>query len=250
MHCQMLSITSGILIADSEDVVVLRLKESSESKLKGKFSALVTFAIHILETKKEKRFEEFKSYVITFFSLNLTILGATSYRQVFNQINHEKKWDYMNFIPLLEILRHFIGEETEEMCRDYHEVVKAYYATEKLTQTVSKNNLTKMCHKNEPLDVTVHEIEMKLHPHKVSDGSLSYIHSVWDSMSDFFSIPSVKTVVDFMPSLDTEADCLCATLPDRTSEPLMGQGEQSWKKFMERNNIVEISFDSGHIYTL
>ena len=240
-----------ILITDnSENVVVLRLKESSESKLKGKFSALITFAIHILETTKGERFEEFKSYIITYFSLNSIILDATSYRRVFNQISHEKKWDYMNFIPLLEILGHFIQEETERMCHDYEEAVKGYYATEKCAAMVAKTNQTKMPHTNEPLDVTVHEIQMKLHPHKVSDKSHSYIQSVWDSMSKFFSIPSVKTVVDSMPSLDTEVDCLCATLPQKTSEPLIGQSEESWKKFMEKHSIVKIIFDSGHEYTL
>ena len=233
------------------DVVVLRLKESSEYKLKVKFGALITFAIRILEKREEKCFEDFKSHVITVFSLDSAILEAKSYRQVFNQIGHEKKWDCVNYVPLLEILSHFIGEESEGMCSDYQHAVTAYhYATEKLTQTMSRTNLTKMCHENEPLDLTVREIEMKLHPHKVSERSLSYIYSVWDSMSLFFSIPAVKTVVDCMPSVDTEADCLCATLPPRTSEPLIGQDEQSWKKFMEENNIMEILLDSGHVFTV
>ena len=235
---------------DPAEVVVLQLKESSESKLKGKFSALITFTIRFLEKKEEKCFEDFKSYVITFFELDSAVLIATSYRQVFNLISHEKKWDCVNFSPLLEVLGHFIGEESEAICCDYQEAVKAYYATRKLTETISRTDLTKMSHENEPLDLTVHEIEMKLHPHKVSERSLSYIHSVWDSMSSFFSIPSVKTVVNCMPSSDAEADCLCATLTRKTSEPLMGQGKKSWKKFMKENDITEISFDSGHVFTL
>ena len=234
---------------DPADIVVLQLKESSESKIKGKFSALITFAIRFLEKKEEKCFEDFKSYVITFFELDSAVLMATSYRQVFNQIGHEKKWNYTNFSPLLEILGHFIGEESEAICSDYQEAVKAYYATQKLTETISRTDLSKMSRENEPLDLTVHEIQMKLHPHKVSKRSMSYIHSVWDSMSCFFSIPSVEQVVYRMPSLDTEADCLCATLPPRTREPLMGQDKRSWRTFMKENDIKEISFDSGHVYT-
>ena len=237
-------------IDDPADVVVLQLKESSESKLKGKFSALITFAVRFLENKEEKCFLDFKTFVITFFELEPTILKATTYREVFNQIGHEKKWDYMNFLPLLEILGNFIGEESEPICSDYQEAVKAYYATKKLTETMSRTDLTKMCNENEAMEVTVHEIEMKLHPHKVSERSLSYIYSMWDSMSCFFSIPSVKTVVESMPSLNTEADYLCATLPSGATEPLVGQSDQSLKKFMKKNNIMQISFDSGSVYTL
>ena len=131
---------------DPAEVVVLQLKESSESKLKGKFSALITFAIRFLEKKEEKCFEDFKSYVITFFELDSAVLIATSYRQVFNQISHEKKWDCVNFSPLLEVLGHFIGEESEAICCDYQEAVKAYYATRKLTETISRTDLTKMSH--------------------------------------------------------------------------------------------------------
>ena len=223
------------------NIVILRLRESSESKLKGKFSALITFAIQELQKREEKHFEEFKTYVITYFEFDSTILKATTYHQVFNQIGHEKKWDYMNFLPLLEILRHFIGEESEAKCSDYQEAVKAYYATEELTKTMSRTDLTKMCHENEAQEVTVHEIQMKLHPHKVSERSLSYVYSVWDAMSCFFSIPSIKTIVDCMPSVDTEADCLCATLSP-TRGQLLRQSEQALKNLMEEHSIVNISF--------
>ena len=233
---------------DSEDVVVLRLEKSSESQLKGEFSALITFAIRVLERKGDGQFKEFKSYIITYFSLDSTILRATGYREVFDQISQEDKWNYLDFEPLFVILGHFIGKESEEMCSDYRDAIKAYYATKKLTKIMSETELTKRCHEDEPLEVTVHEIQMKLHPHKVTERSLSYIHSVWDSVSCFFSLPSLTRVV--MLSLDTEADYLCATLPPKTSNPLLGQGEQSWKEFMRKNNIMEMSLDNGHVYRL
>ena len=226
---------------------MLRLKQSSESLLKGKFSVLITSAINILETKGKECFQDFKSYVIQFFSLDSSILAATGYREVFNLIAFEKKWDYMEFEPLLEILRYFIEDESKKMCSDYKDAVKAYYATKTLTENLSRTDLTKMTPENETLNVGVHEIEMKVHPHKVSEKSVSYIQQVWDSVSTFFVLPSVKTVVKSMPSMDTEADCLCVTLPPRTNEQLIGQDKKSWEEFMKKNDITEISFGSGPV---
>ena len=116
----------------------------------------------------------------------------------------------MNYLPLIEILSHFIKEESADMCSDYEHAVNA---TEKLTKTLSTSNLTRMCKKEDPLDLNVHEIHMKLHPHKVTDRSLTYIHAIWDSLSSHLCIPGIKAVIDAMPSVDAEADCLCATLP-------------------------------------
>ena len=227
----------------------MRLEQSSECKLKGKFSHLINFAIGIFEKRGERYFKDFKTYIITFFSLDSNILVANSYRQVFDQVGSENKWDYL---PLLEILEHFIGQETEDRRTDYQHAVTAYHATEKLTETMSRSNQTRMHHETAEVDVTAHEIQMKLHPHKVSERSLSYIRAVWDSMSHFLSIPSVKTVIDrmHMPPLDTEADYLCAKLPSETSESLMEQGEQSWKNFMKTNNIMKISLCDGRVYSL
>ena len=223
---------------------MLSLQESSESKLKGKFSELITFAIRILERRGEVFFKDFKSYVITYFSLDSKILEATGYRQVFDQISHENRWDYMNYFPLLEILNHFLPDEADEMCLDYQHAVNAYHATEKMTESLSRTDLAKLCHEDQPLDIPIHEIHMKLYPHKVSRRSMSYIHSVWDSMSQFLSIPSVETVIDSMPRADTEADCLSATLPPQTR---MRREERFWREFMKQYDIMEISFDNGHI---
>ena len=239
---------------NSADIVVLRLEQSNECKLKGKFSALITFAIRTLEEKGGSFFEEFKSYIIAYFPHNSVILRASKYRQIFDQICHENKWNYMTYLPLFEILKHFIGEESEDKRSDYQHAVTAYHTAKSLTETMSRTNLTKICRENEPLCVTVHEIQMKLHPHKISKRSLSYVEAVWDSMSEFLSIPPVKTVVDCMPSFDTEteteADYISATLPPRTSESLVGQGEQSWKTFMEENKIKEILFDNKCVYSV
>jgi hypothetical protein len=248
-----ISLPPSLLEKTEDDVVVLRLKESSESRLKGKFSALVTFAIRVLEKKGEQQFEDFKSYIVSYFSADRSVLEASNYRQVFDQISQENQWDFMHYSDLLEVLRHFISDEAEDKCCDYQHAVTAHYATGKLTETMSRKDLTKLCPAQEnSSNLSVHELHMKLHPHKVSDRSLTYIHSIWDSMSDYFSIPSVKTIVDHMhmPPMDTEADTLCATMPSVASEPLMSQNKQSWKKFMEENNITEISFDTGHLYSL
>ena len=227
---------------------MLKLKESSESKLKGKFAALITFATDTLETNGASNFQ---THVISCFSLDDRILQATSYREVVNLIGQEKKWDYKKF-PLLDLLSHFIDEESSERCHDYQEAVTAYHATEKLAETISSHDLMSLkecpeCNKKHQ-DLNFHEIHFKLHPHRVTEKSLGYVRSLWESMSHYFSLPSLKTVFGRMPSVDAEADCLCATLPPQAHME-WSTDPQSWKRFMKENNILEICFDDGRTYT-
>ena len=237
-----------LYIGSLEDAVVLKLKESSKSKLRGKFSALVAFAAETLD-KKGKDFQNFKTYVITYFSLGRHILNATNYREVFNIIGQENKWDYLNYFPLLELLNQFIKDESREMCDNYQHAVTAHLATERITETMSSHNLTKMCH-DCGQDPSFHEINMKLHPHRVTEQSLTYVHDIWESLSRYFSIPSLKAVLGHIPSMDAEADCLCATLPPQACVELSTEDELTWKTFMKANNIAEISFDNGRVYNV
>ena len=231
---------------------MLRLKESSESKLKGKFCSLITFAVDTLEAEGDENFPKFKTFAISYFDLQERILETSTYRQVFDLIGQEKKWDYKNYTPLMAFLDQFLEHKSSARCHDYQEAFTAYnHATKKLTETMSHNNLTKMCHTQErhSSDINLHEIHMKLHPHKISDNSRSYILGLWSSMSRYLSLPSVKTILDHMPTtLDVEVDCLCATFHTQSSEQLMTFTEESWKKFMAENNIKVIHLSDGRSY--
>lgn len=118
--------------------MLLRLMDSNETKLRRKFASLIYFSVSELEKKREIKFLNFRTYVISFFSLGDYILEADNYRQVFDFIGHEKKWDYMNFFPLLELLEEFVGDETRERCREYECAVNAYFTTKRLSETMSK----------------------------------------------------------------------------------------------------------------
>lgn len=89
---------------------------------------------------------------------------------------------------------------------------------------------------------------MKLHPHVVTEKSLAYVHDVWNSLSRHFSVPSVKAVLEHMPSIDVEADCISATLSSKTNRGLkkiMKGNVQYMEKFMQENDIIEMIFDDG-----
>ena len=232
----------------ADDEVVLRLKESSDSKLKGKFCSLITFA---LEAEGDKNFPNFKTFAISYFNLHERILEASTYRQVFNLIGQEKKWDYKNYTPLIEFLNQFLEHQSSDKCHDYEEAFAAYYhATRKLTETMLHNNLTKMCCEDEQHTFSNPNFHMKLHPHKMSENSMSYVCHLWSSMSRYFSLPSVKTVIDYMPTTaDAEVDCLCATFHTDASKTLR-HSEESWKRFMAENSIKAIHFDDGRFYSV
>ena len=237
-----------------EEVVMLRLIESSESNLKRKFASLVYFSVKELEKKRDVNFLDFQTYVIYCFSLGDHVLELTNYREVFNIIGHERKWDSMNYFPLLELLKEFIDHETEEKRHEYQEAVSAYYATRRLSETMSKNNLIEkhICEQADLPPTNYHEICIKLHPHRVTEKSLNYVQDLWASVSRYFSLPSVKTVLEHIPSHDAMADCVCATLPSQANEELretMEGNDQCRERFMQANNIIEVAFDDGSIYS-
>ena len=228
--------------------------ESSESKLKRNFSSLIYFSVKQIGKKEEVAFLDFRSYVIACFSLGDCILEAHDYRQVFDYIGHEKKWDYLNFDPLLELLEEFIDEETRERRREYENAVTAYYTTRRLSETMEKNDLTKthVCEQPDRQYPNYREICIKLHPHRVTEKSLNYVHQLWGSISRQFSLPSVNTILKRIPSLNVEADCVCATLPYQANEEIrerMKENIQSSDRFMEANSIVEMTFDDGSAYS-
>jgi hypothetical protein len=238
-----------------EDVVILRLMDKSESKLQRKFASLVYFAVDEIERKSEVKFMNFRTYVITTFVLGDCVLEANCYRQVFDYMGQEKKWDYMNFSPLLELLEEFIDDETRERRYEYLDAFNAFSVTKKITETMSKRDLTKMPQEYEQLEYhhNYREMCIKLHPHKVTERSLTFVNELWEAMSRHFSIPSVRTVLQSMPSLDAEADCISATLSSHTHRGLkkmMERDPQFMKRFMQQNNIEEIVFGDGDVYPM
>lgn len=217
------------------------------------FGSLITFAINVFEKREREFFADFKTHVITTFTLESTVRQATSYRDVFEQIGQEKHWDHTNYFPLIEILEHFIGEEVTDRCKDYQHAFTAYHhAAQRISHTLRKTDLRELKSQDAPLDLSISEIEMKLYPHRVTDRTMTYINSVWDSLADFFQLPAVETVVERMPSVDSEVDCFRATLPPKSTREPKIHCTSALRNFMEKEDVKEMSINSHnsqHVFT-
>ena len=220
------------------------LLDRNEAHIQRMFGSLIRFSIKKIK-EKNINLEEVRSYVANVFLIGDLLPQPTSIDKMFEVITKEKKWSYLNYSPLCELLEEFVNDETREKREQYKSAVIGYRSTIRLTDWMRRNELCKESTSQLP-PPDCKELRFKLHPFNITQTTLQYIYELWDSIKEQFCL-NVDAVL-----YDVERGCVEVTWHVLATENLRDLFQRRLPLslvFLKRNKIIQIHFDDDCIYS-
>ena len=238
-------------------------------KIQGKFSILVTKSCKRLQSR-ETNVDEVQTFLIVMFSspgsrdgsdMVTTVVESTkSLEEIFRALSKYKLWDYLNYFLLQSIIEEFANDDNElnDMMEQYQQDLTGYVlalriqeyldATHPIVATSDSEN------SGDEIVPTVppqqkrklfKKLSVKIDAN-VTDHSLSYVASLWQSLAKQFVLPQPAMILH-----DIAEGCIGITwlIPTNLVNHVTRMAGETANMFAEEH-ILRVTLEEQCIYPM
>ena len=173
------------------------LDRQNYDKIKGKFAGLLTDACERLQ-KRKINMDGFRLFLVSLFSPGDCIPESSDLPQIFEVITRNGLWDYSHYSPLEQIVEKFAADDEDMKTRikSYKNDLTGFKASTKILKfipLVESESSFDDSDTEEPKQAKYdrryyRKLSMKLRE-RITDHTLVYIESLWESFADCFLPP-------------------------------------------------------------
>ena len=243
----------SIAYSDTEKTVLVE----NEDKIQTAFAHLVRHVLELLEKQSESiSVEAFRVFVVELFPPGHCIPFAEKISAIFEAISRNKLWSYSHYTPLKSVVEeYFRGDpNTSEMIDNYKRTLVGFYATTKIVNYIA------LCEERVPDDTADPDEPLDINPAKynrdyfrkltvklrvrITDQTLQYIDDVWRNIAEFFLLPSLTALLDFVADGSLVISWLIPHSFAMQIEANIADAEQLFRA----HTIVQVMIDDEVVY--
>ena len=236
-------------------------------KMKGKFAILLSKTGSKLKDKIN--WKEFQTYLASYFPEEC-IPESPDVNKVFDAISRHKLWDYLNYNPFKQIVKHFADQEVKSWLKAYEQDLKFYKASTKLPfegvdsdssdESISEEEQQEQCKWPEKHEECYdqqyeqcrqsarydrryyQELLIKVNK-KFTDHSLIDVEELWKNFADICGLPFDEVL------LERSVGCISIVwlIPSHLAPQLLSTAPHS-VNFYRQHEITRVEFDGKCIY--
>ena len=178
------------------------IAQKNKRKMKAKFAMLV---MNICKKLKEKPIdvEDLLMFLKSFFSAE-NLPKSSTLHEIFDEIHHQKLWDFWNYYLLEEIVQAVAADDSEikSWIKTYKQDLKSYKITTKLFDFIAEadSDSSTVSPSKEEQQVKYNQqyyqpLSLKLKM-KFTDHALTYIDELWSEYAELHGLPPYVALLD------------------------------------------------------
>ena len=219
-------------------------------KIKCQFASLVLKVRSAMEAQQVKM-SDAHQFLMTSFQ-GCCIPEAPDLTKLFNTITQAKLWSYDHYVPLQELAEQFLpnDEQIRKHISDYRIHLSGFFATTKIIDFINLSELEELEDDSEepfaPEKYKKHyrKLKVKLKVKNITELTLGYMNTLWQSFADEFGLPSLTAVIDKI--IDGSLVISWLILP-HIADKIRASSFKALG-FYQRHSIVEVCIDDQFLY--
>ena len=263
LSCSIISLTctdtviSPVTSPQSPSIIAIQIAQQNIRMIKERFSTLVTVSCERLQSRKIK-IQSIKMFLVSMYGNDITrkIESATSLDQIFHELSKHGLWNYFNYHLLESIIKKFacMDNTLQRMMEKYKHDLTGHILTQKI-ETYLK--ATRYEHAITDSDSSADEIisslpvEQKSKLFKelttkcdamvVTDHTLSYVNTLWESLAQQFQLPQLTLILH-----DIAEGRITWLIPAELTQCVIKMAEETGNVFSR--GVVNVTLDEKRIY--
>ena len=244
-------IFSGI----EQDEEVAEVTHQNKQNISAKYATLLANVYSRLQ-QKGIDVREFLLFVVARFPPGDCIPHSSDLAEVFEAITRNRLWDFLNYQPLEDIVKHFGGDDQKlnEWVKEYKAHLAGFKACMTIVNYLSEVESDSSFDESDSEQPTLpkaarydrryyRKLSLKLKV-KVTDQSLSYIDDIWTSVSEYLLLPPLSVLLDHICKGSLTLVWLIPTGLVPQSLKRIRQGSD----FFQQNSIESVTLDDQCVY--
>jgi hypothetical protein len=173
--------------------------------------------------------------------------------KLFNIITEAKLWRYDHYVPLQQLAQKFLhdDEQVRKDTSDYRDRLSGFLTTTKIIDFIKLSELdesedgTEQPFLPEKYKKYYRKLKVKLKlDKKITELTLSYVNTLWESLAEEFDLPSLTAVIDKI--IDGSLVISWLILPHIADK--IRTSSCKALRFYQQHGIVEVYIDDGWVY--
>ena len=221
-------------------------------KIKCQFAS-VQLKIRSAMEARQVKVSDVHQFLVASFQGDSDIPEASDLTKLFNVITVAKLWRYDHYVPLQELAEQFLpdDEQVKKHIADYRNRLAGFCTTTKIVNFINLSELEES--EDDPQQPFTPEkykkyyrklkIKLKLDK-KITELTLSYVNTLWESLAEEFDLPSLTAVIDKI--IDGSLVIAWLILP-HIADKIQASISKALR-FYQQHSIVEIHIDDKLLY--
>jgi hypothetical protein len=178
---------------------------------------------------------------------------APDLTKLFNIITEAKLWRYDHYVPLQQLAQKFLhdDEQVRKDTSDYRDRLSGFLTTTKIIDFIKLSELdesedgTEQPFLPEKYKKYYRKLKVKLKlDKKITELTLSYVNTLWESLAEEFDLPSLTAVIDKI--IDGSLVISWLILP-HIADKIRASSCKALR-FYQQHGIIEVCIDGGRLY--
>ena len=187
------------------------------------------------------------------FQGDCCIPEASDLTKLFNIITENELWHYNHYVPLKKLAEQFLqdDEQVKKHIADYRDQLSGFFTTIKIIDFINLSELEE--DEDDPQQPFLpgkykkyyHKLKIKLKvDKKITEMTLSYVNTLWQSLAEEFDLPSLTAVIDKIINGSLVISWL--VLP-HIADKIQASSSKALR-FYQQHGIVEVYIDDELFY--
>ena len=249
--------TQPVTSSQNPSTVAIQIAQKNIRMIKERFSTLVTVSCERLQSRKIK-IQTVKMFLVLMYGNDITrkIESANSLDEIFHELSKHGLWNYLNYYLLESIINKFAQKDNElkRMMEEYKHYLTGHILTQKIETYL---NATHYEHTMTDSDKSADEIISTLPPEQksklfkelttkcdsmvVTDHTLSYVNTLWQSLAQQFELPQLTLILH-----DIAEGRITWLIPAELTQRVIKMANETGNVFSK--DVLKVTLDEKRIY--
>ena len=220
--------------------------------IKGKFASL-QLQIRLAMEARGIKVDDAHQYLLTSFQGDCHIPEAPDLTKLFNFVTKANLWRYDHYVPLQQLAQQFLhdDEKVRKDTSDYRDRLSGFLTTTRIIDFIKLSELdeseddTEKPFLPEKYKKYYRKLKVKLKlDKKITELTLSYVNTLWQSLAEEFDLPSLTAVIDKI--IDGSLVISWLILP-HIADKIRASSSKALR-FYQRLGIAEVLIDNDLLF--
>ena len=201
---------------------------------------------------RQVKVSDVHQFLVASFQGDSDIPEASDLTKLFNVITVAKLWRYDHYVPLQELAEQFLpdDEQVKKHIADYRNRLAGFCTTTKIVDFINLSELEEseddpqQPFSPEKYKKYYRQLKIKLKVKKITELTLGYVNTLWESFAEEFGLPSLTAVIDKI--IDGSLVIAWLMLP-HIADKIRASVSKALG-FYQRHSIVEVYIDDELLY--
>lgn len=202
---------------------------------------------------RQVKVSDVHQFLMTSFQGDCCIPEVPDHTKLFNIITQAKLWRYDHYVPLQQLAQQFLqdDEQIRTHITDYRNQLSAFCATTKIIDFFKLSELDELEDNSQQsfspgkyIKKDYRKLKVKLKLKNITELTLGYVNTLWQSFAEEFGFPSLTAVIDKI--IDGSLVISWLILP-HIADKIRASNSKALR-FYQRHSIVKVNIDDDLLY--